>query len=89
MVFHPIKDVSLDDNKSVHPEENPGFKIQLSKRELEVLKLLVDGRSNVEIAKVLYLSPNTVKTHVRSILNKLGVDHRIQAAVMALRHNLI
>jgi two-component system, NarL family, response regulator LiaR len=61
----------------------------LSKRELEVLNLIVEGYSNPEIARMLYLSPNTIKTHVRSIFNKLGVEHRIQAVVIALRHGLI
>lgn len=62
---------------------------QLSERESEVLKLMVDGLSNPEIAAILYLSPNTVKTHVRSIMNKLAVDDRVQAAVVALRSGLV
>ncbi len=62
---------------------------QLSQRELEVLKLMVEGRSNPEIANALYLSPNTVKTHVRGIMNKLAVDDRVQAAVVALRAGLV
>lgn len=62
---------------------------QLSQRELEVLKLMVEGQSNPEIAAVLYLSPNTVKTHVRGIMNKLAVDDRVQAAVVALRAGLV
>lgn len=62
---------------------------QLSQRELEVLKLMVEGRSNPEIATELYLSPNTVKTHVRGIMNKLAVDDRVQAAVVALRAGLV
>ncbi len=68
------------------PSSNLG---QLSQRELEVLKLIVEGRSNPEIAAVLYLSPNTVKTHVRGIMNKLAVDDRVQAAVVALRSGLV
>lgn len=62
---------------------------QLSQRELEVLKLMVEGYSNPEIAAALYLSPNTVKTHVRGIMNKLAVDDRVQAAVVALRTGLV
>jgi DNA-binding NarL/FixJ family response regulator len=62
---------------------------QLSQREVEVLKLMVEGRSNPEIATVLYLSPNTIKTHVRGIMNKLAVDDRVQAAVVALRAGLV
>jgi DNA-binding NarL/FixJ family response regulator len=61
----------------------------LSARELEVLKLMVEGLSNPEIAQKLYLSPNTVKTHVRGIMNKLAVDDRVQAAVVALRSGLV
>jgi two-component system, NarL family, response regulator LiaR len=68
------------------PASNLG---QLSQREMEVLRLMVDGKSNPEIAAVLYLSPNTVKTHVRGIMNKLAVDDRVQAAVVALRSGLV
>ena len=50
---------------------------QFSPRELDVLKLVVEGYSNPEIANALYLSPNTVKTHIRGIMNKLAVDDRV------------
>ncbi len=62
---------------------------QLSQREQQVLELMVQGQSNPEIAAVLYLSPNTVKTHIRGIMNKLAVDDRVQAAVVALRSGLV
>lgn len=62
---------------------------RLSNRELEVLKLIVEGKSNPEIATLLYLSLSTVKCHVRSIMEKLAVDDRVQAAVVALRSGLI
>lgn len=62
---------------------------RLSARELEVLRLIVDGKSNPEIAALLYLSLSTVKCHVRSIMDKLAVDDRVQAAVMALRVGLV
>jgi DNA-binding NarL/FixJ family response regulator len=61
----------------------------LSERELEVLKLIVEGKSNHEIAEQLYLSTNTIKTHVRGIMNKLAVDDRVQAAVIALRSGVV
>ncbi len=61
----------------------------LSQREMEVLRLIVDGHSNPEIAAKLYLSPNTIKTHVRGIMNKLSVDDRVQIAVTALRSGLV
>jgi len=61
----------------------------LSPRELEVLKLIVDGLSNQEIADNLIISLATAKTHVRNILNKLSVDDRTQAAVHAMRRRLV
>jgi DNA-binding NarL/FixJ family response regulator len=61
----------------------------LSPRELEVLKLIVDGMSNQEIADKLIISLATAKTHVRNILNKLAVDDRTQAAVHAMRRRLV
>jgi two-component system, NarL family, response regulator LiaR len=62
---------------------------QLSAREMDVLKFMVEGYSNPEIANALFLSPNTVKTHIRGIMNKLAVDDRVQAAVVALRAGLV
>ncbi|CAN5568823.1 response regulator transcription factor [soil metagenome] len=61
----------------------------LSPRELEVLRLIVDGLSNQEIANKLIISLATAKTHVRNILNKLAVDDRTQAAVHAMRRGLV
>ncbi|HUZ27224.1 MAG TPA: response regulator transcription factor [Streptosporangiaceae bacterium] len=58
----------------------------LTRREREVLALLADGRSNREIARLLHVSEKTVKTHVSSVLAKLGVADRTQAAVIAVRH---
>jgi two-component system, NarL family, response regulator LiaR len=64
-------------------------KSRLSARELDVLRLIVEGKSNPEIAAALYLSLSTVKCHVRSIMDKLTVDDRVQAAVVALRSGLV
>ena len=58
----------------------------LTAREREVLALIADGRSNREIARLLRLSEKTVKAHVSSVLAKLGVQDRTQAAVYAVRH---
>ncbi len=62
---------------------------QLTERELEVLRLLVKGKSNTEIAKDLIVSVHTAKAHVCSILQKLCVDDRVQAAVKAVKENII
>lgn len=61
----------------------------LTERELEILELIVGGCSNAEIAERSYITVGTVKTHVRNILNKLGVDDRTKAAVRALRAGLV
>jgi len=61
----------------------------LTGRELEILELIVSGCSNAEIAEQSYITVGTVKTHVRNILNKLGVDDRTKAAVRALRAGLV
>ena len=61
----------------------------LTERELEVLRLIVDGCSNAQIAEKLYITVGTVKTHVRNILNKLCADDRTQVAVRALRAGLV
>ena len=61
----------------------------LSDREHEVLELIVEGLSNTEIGQQLYLSPNTVKTYVKGIMNKLVVSDRVQAAVAAVRRGLV
>ena len=70
-------------------QTRPNKAEQLSKRELEVLELIVEGYSNPEIAKQLDLSVNTIKTYVRSIMNKLTVSDRVQAAVTALRSGIV
>ena len=62
--------------------------VPLTEREREVLPLLVEGKSNVEIAAALFISPRTAKNHIASILTKLGTDNRIQAAVEAVRRGL-
>jgi DNA-binding NarL/FixJ family response regulator len=63
--------------------------LKLTKRELEVLTLVAAGQENAEIADSLVISQHTVKNHVSSILAKLEVENRIQAAVYAVRQRLI
>jgi DNA-binding NarL/FixJ family response regulator len=60
----------------------------LSARERQVLALIADGYDNVQIARRLFVSPSTVKNHVSSLLVKLAVDNRVQAATYAIRHGL-
>jgi len=67
--------------------ENPGK--TLTGREFEVLKLIVLGKSNTEIAKELIVSVHTAKAHVCSILQKMSVGDRVQAAVKAVREGLL
>jgi DNA-binding NarL/FixJ family response regulator len=57
----------------------------LTTREVEILKLVAEGKENSQIATELYISPKTVKNHVASILDKLSIENRIQAAVFAVR----
>jgi NarL family two-component system response regulator LiaR len=58
----------------------------LSPRERDVLRLIAQGHSNRQIARELAIGEQTVKTHVRGILTKLGLQDRVQAAIFALRH---
>jgi two-component system NarL family response regulator len=62
---------------------------RLTDRELEVLKLVAEGMSNREIAGELYISENTVKNHVRNILEKLHLHSRMEAVVYAVREKLL
>lgn len=62
---------------------------KLTEREYEVLKLVVMGKSNKEIAQELLISFHTAKAHVCSILQKMGVDDRVQAAVKAVKERLL
>ncbi len=64
-------------------------RIPLTDREFEVLKHLVDGKSNTEIAKELIVSVHTAKAHVCSILQKMCVNDRVQAAVKAVKEGLV
>ena len=62
---------------------------ELSSRQLDVLRLLVRGKSTREIADALHLAPDTVRNHIRSLLKALGAHTRLEAALIAIRHGLV
>jgi DNA-binding NarL/FixJ family response regulator len=65
------------------------IRAELSDRELQVLKLIANGKDNAQIARELFISPKTVKNHISNILMKLQIDNRIQAAVYAVRSGIV
>ncbi len=64
----------------------PGRSEGLSEREAEILALITQGKSNADVARLTYLSPNTVKSYIRTIYRKLGVDSRTQAVLWGVQH---
>ncbi len=61
----------------------------LTKREIQILSLLVSGKSNLDISEILKLSEQTIKNHVTALYKKIGVKDRTQAAVFAIRNNIV
>ena len=74
---------------SANPEIADTIRSELSDREIEVLKLIANGKDNAVIAADLHISPKTVKNHISNILMKLQIDNRIQAAVYAVRSGIV
>jgi DNA-binding NarL/FixJ family response regulator len=74
---------------STQPEIESTIRSELSEREIEVLKLIANGKDNAMIAAELHISPKTVKNHISNILMKLQIDNRIQAAVYAVRSGIV
>src|SRR6266571_4714000 len=74
---------------STQPEIANTIRAELSDREIEVLKLIANGKDNAMIAGELHISPKTVKNHISNILMKLQIDNRIQAAVYAVRSGIV
>lgn len=71
-------------------EPEPNYKdYELTAREAQILKLMTEGYSNMEIAQHLVISVNTTKAHVANILQKLEVDDRLQAALKALKYKIV
>jgi DNA-binding CsgD family transcriptional regulator len=81
--------VTFRDESEVDGAWTAAFEFGLTNRELEVLPLLVAGRTNAEIADVLVISPRTVGIHVSRILTKLGASRRTEAAEIARRRGLV
>jgi two-component system NarL family response regulator len=71
------------------PEREQGPALKLTERELEVLRLVAKGLNNREVAKELFISENTVKNHVRNILEKLQLHSRMEAVMYAMREKLL
>jgi len=86
--LHPIvaRKVLRQLNQPTEQEEESKL---LSERELEVLGLIAKGLTNQDIASQLFISERTVRNHVGSILNKLNLENRTQAALYAIQHDLI
>jgi DNA-binding NarL/FixJ family response regulator len=74
---------------STLPQGAETIRAELSDREIEVLKLIANGKDNAMIAAELHISPKTVKNHISNILMKLQIDNRIQAAVYAVRSGIV
>jgi len=80
---HLLANLSNQKSRTKEPLE------ELTKRELEVLKEIAKGKSNKEIAAALYITKKTVKTHVSNLLAKLELADRTQAALYAVKHQLV
>jgi DNA-binding NarL/FixJ family response regulator len=82
---HLMREVA---GKTSVPQEQAPPHLSLTEREIGILRLIAEGRSNKEIAATLYLTEGTIKGYVSTIFDKLGVEDRTQAALYAVRHGL-
>jgi DNA-binding NarL/FixJ family response regulator len=76
-------------SQSTNEDAAATIRAELSDREIEVLKLIANGKDNAQIARDLFISPKTVKNHISNILMKLQIENRIQAAVYAVRSGIV
>ena len=88
-VLHPRVASRVVQELQGRKRDTPNLFTDLSDRELDVLRLIADGRSNAEIADILIISEKTVKSHVSNILGKLHMMDRTQAAVFAWQQGLV
>ena len=87
--IHPsLSGVLVKEYKRKEVTYNDLSKRRLTRRELEVLKLVAQGINNKEISETLFISEKTVKNHISSIFKKLNVNDRTQAALYAIKHNV-
>lgn len=75
--------------RELRENEKRKSEVRLTKREKDVLSLLVKGNSNKEMAEIMFISEKTVKNHLTSIFRKLGVKDRTHAAIFALKNRLV
>lgn len=81
--------MQLKDSSLEGIEGKPSVDFNLTNREKEILKLISDGKTNKDISEQLFLSLYTVKHHVSNIIQKLAVDDRTQAAIIAIKENIV
>ena len=88
-ISHIVLDAAAKTQENYGEDAKPEKDYGLTTRETQILKLITEGYSNIEIAQELFVSINTTKAHVASILQKLEVDDRLQAALKALKERLV
>jgi DNA-binding CsgD family transcriptional regulator len=84
-----LSETAGKDQQILLGDQDVSITVKLSRRETEILRLIAEGYTNLQISEHLSISQNTVKSHVNHIFNKLGVNDRTQAAVLATRHHLL
>jgi DNA-binding NarL/FixJ family response regulator len=87
LISSKVASTLLDQVRSTAPAT--AQRVELSDREVEVMRLVAEGMENAAIAEALFISPQTVKNHISNILAKLQMENRIQAAVYAVRQGLV
>lgn len=88
-IAHIVLKATSQNNESDVDTQKAKQDYDLTTREAQILKLMTEGYSNMEIARILVISINTTKAHVASILQKLEVDDRLQAALKALKNKIV
>lgn len=88
-IAHIVLRASANAQAKDEASNDSNKKYDLTTREAQILKLMTEGYSNMEIAQILVISVNTTKAHVANILQKLEVDDRLQAALKALKNKIV